>query len=753
MIGLKPSYSFRKCLILGLIICVFYFLPFSIYRLPNMFRPPVSLAATKFNISIPANNLGLIGHWTFDGKNMIGGTVHDSSGIGNFGSARNMSTSTMFDIGKYGQALRFDGIDDRVDIPPASSLHVSGNKITVSAWVYTRKDTGAAQMFVTKPVSATSHSDPYFAYSIHYINGSNYLRMCVATGSEASFSEANNCAITTGNIWSHNQWNHVVGTYDGASISIYVNGVLGGTKAKTNNLNEYTTPLRFGANGGSTEFFEGKLDDVRLYNRTLSADEITRMYREGLRGGRIGIASSGPQNRTQLLYWTFDGKDTVWTSQTAGTVSDSSGAGITGTMTSMDQFFNPAPGKIGQALRFDGLGDYVTGGNQASLDSLAAFTASFWIKPNEISRNSVAVFGKYRGAGEGYGMEIFNGGEVRLFNTTGAVTTNYQSASAALKAGVWQHVDVVFGGTSAYKLYVDGVSKSLSLTGAIDAATPTGSSRSFLVGLDNSADHNAFNGMIDDFHFYSQALSRDEIIQLNKLNISRIAVSSNDAVSNGLVGYWTFDGKDIQWTSPTGGNALDALGLYPGSILNVSQSTFTAPGKFGQAIKLDGVNDNVNMGTNLDFIVGTQSLSASFWIKPDDINRNDIGLFGKFGLTDGAGFGAVINSGGAIRLFNSTDIVSNYQQVSSAVTKNQWYHIVIIYDGTRATYRLFVNGIEQTLTTTGTVLSTLQGEGYEFTVGIDNQSGNYFKGLFDDFRLYTRVLSDREVGILYGMGR
>jgi hypothetical protein len=76
--------------------------------------------------------------------------------------------------------------------------------------------------------------------------------------------------------------------------------------------------------------------------------------------GTIGKPSNFLTLSTGLVgWWTMDGKDTPWTSATAGTTLDSSGNGNTGTLTSMNRATSPVAGKIGQGLNFDGVDDYI----------------------------------------------------------------------------------------------------------------------------------------------------------------------------------------------------------------------------------------------------------------------------------------------------------------------------------------------------------------------------------------------------------
>ena len=72
-----------------------------------------------------------------------------------------------------------------------------------------------------------------------------------------------------------NTWSHLAATYDGTTIRLYVNGVEAGTAAGAGALPESANPLRIGGNAVWGEYFKGRIDEVRIYNRALSAAEIT----------------------------------------------------------------------------------------------------------------------------------------------------------------------------------------------------------------------------------------------------------------------------------------------------------------------------------------------------------------------------------------------------------------------------------------------------------------------------------------------
>jgi hypothetical protein len=153
-------------------------------------------------------------------------------------------------------------------------------------------------------------------------------------------------------------WYHVVVVFSGVhSFSAFVNGASVALSYSGGSANSmvYGAGSRLRMNSsyacGTTIREKGSIDEVRIYNRALSATEITQLYKQGA----SKFATSPTTSLTSGLvgYWTLDGKDTPWTSATAATTKDRSGNSNTGTLTNMYQATSTVAGKLGQGLSFD----------------------------------------------------------------------------------------------------------------------------------------------------------------------------------------------------------------------------------------------------------------------------------------------------------------------------------------------------------------------------------------------------------------
>jgi FlaG/FlaF family flagellin (archaellin) len=165
----------------------------------------------------------------------------------------------------------FNG-NDYIEAANSGSLSIGGNQITLSAMVRFT-DTGSAEIIIAKPWQSSTHSSPYFAYSLHLLDsGSNvaHARLWIRTSGGTGTAE-------TGNI-NANTWYYIVGTYDGSNVRVYINGAPSASGSRTGNIETRTTPLRIGTNGGYGEDFSGNLDEVRISSIARSGDWITTEY-------------------------------------------------------------------------------------------------------------------------------------------------------------------------------------------------------------------------------------------------------------------------------------------------------------------------------------------------------------------------------------------------------------------------------------------------------------------------------------------
>jgi glucose/arabinose dehydrogenase/PKD repeat protein len=186
-----------------------------------------------------------------------GTVVNDSSTAKNNGTAVGGPLSTT--AGRFGRALSFDGVNDKVEVPDSASLELV-NALTVEAWVQPKSSRLHA------PIVAKETSN-YYTYKLEAGGEVKGIPEGFISDAPWSWEDAEDTkALTNGS------WTHLAMTYDGTNMRLYVNGVLVSTRIAAKPTID-GLKLMIGSYKTSN-FYEGLIDEVRIYNRALSASEI-----------------------------------------------------------------------------------------------------------------------------------------------------------------------------------------------------------------------------------------------------------------------------------------------------------------------------------------------------------------------------------------------------------------------------------------------------------------------------------------------
>jgi Concanavalin A-like lectin/glucanases superfamily/Kelch motif len=202
-------------------------------------------------------NTNLLAYWTFDEGS--GSIAYDYSGNSNTGAVVNSGGN--WTSGMVNGALFFDGASTQVAVTNSPSLNPL-NAITIAAWV------NAGDWFNTPRILEKGKSDNQYGL---LINGSGQLEFLLASVTNGTLVTSPPSAGT---------WHHVAGTYDGSSISLYIDGQLTVQQSASGPLPVTTDPLAIGdkPSGSPLFVFYGIIDDVRIYGSALSASRIAQLY-------------------------------------------------------------------------------------------------------------------------------------------------------------------------------------------------------------------------------------------------------------------------------------------------------------------------------------------------------------------------------------------------------------------------------------------------------------------------------------------
>jgi Concanavalin A-like lectin/glucanases superfamily/Abnormal spindle-like microcephaly-assoc'd, ASPM-SPD-2-Hydin len=210
-----------------------------------------------FGINAAAATPGLVAAYGFNEGS--GAVISDSSGSGNKGTASNTSWSSN---GKFGAALSFNGTNSWVTIPDSASLDLT-NGMTLEGWV--------------NPTILGTSSNSWRTVVIKEQPGgliyALYANTDSVTPSGHVFTTREYDTRGTATIPTRS-WTHLATTYDGTQLRFFVNGVEISRRTVAGSLKSSSGVLRIGGNGIWPEFFNGLIDEVRIYNRPLTASEI-----------------------------------------------------------------------------------------------------------------------------------------------------------------------------------------------------------------------------------------------------------------------------------------------------------------------------------------------------------------------------------------------------------------------------------------------------------------------------------------------
>jgi hypothetical protein len=183
--------------------------------------------------------------------------VSDTSGNGNTGTISGGATWSA--AGRFGGALSFNGVNSLVRVASSASLNL-GTAMTLEGWIKPTAAQSDWRTIVQREVDA------------YFLNASNNNGPLLPSGGGTLGGAT---VFVSGTSASPvNAWTHVALTYDATTLRLYVNGVLAASQAYSGSVQSTSNPLWIGGNSPYGEYFQGLIDEIRIYNRALSQAEI-----------------------------------------------------------------------------------------------------------------------------------------------------------------------------------------------------------------------------------------------------------------------------------------------------------------------------------------------------------------------------------------------------------------------------------------------------------------------------------------------
>ncbi len=670
-------------------------------------------------------------------KNLI-----DSSGYSNHAT----NYGSMYSKDRYGNdssALYFDGQNDYVKIKHDSLINQ--NEFTYSAWVKVKDNTSGGNILV---VGSRAYNQK-LTFRIDNWSGKIFEAWSNNHSMQNQYSRIQSEQKATG------KWFHITYTRDFDRLRMYVNGIQVIDSSMSyvydNNANYGTDTNKFASLGsdqsGFSNYFGGWIDDVIIYRRGLSSNEVDSLYK-----------SFKPLRNPVVL----DNKFPILILDANKNTQDSSlyrhSFEIANISYGKDRYGNDS-----SAFLFNGNNSQI----QFDLDSIKPkyYTMAAWVKADTSIRfNSVLfAFGSstaFNFKNQKLIYKIWNGD--RFESYADAISNDDANiiSSEYIKRREWNHVATTRDSVSL-KIFING-----KLVSTIGNANTYNSELDY--GIENSKlsighheyDWNTerFKGSMDDIVIYKKALTVDEI----------------DSLFNSYPKHPT-TGKPVKFNDPIlslkfSGNAIDSSKY--GNHGTVFGATLTTDrfGKQNSAYKFDGYDDYIKVKPNM--LVGLNEFTYSAWVLVDPMNyASATTLFSVGGATNympGDGFEQGIsfvtdqftNSGnkfftGSYNEYGAS-IVQSKIFSKTLIDTNKWYHITYTRDSN--SINMYVNSELQAKDSLANTYKYVASYGSAPTknavVGSIARLYEYnFFGKIDDILAYNRVISKNEIDSIYNTSK
>ena len=509
-----------------------------------------------------------------------------------------------------------------------------------------------------------------------------------------------------------NQWYTVVGTYDGSTVKLYLNGNLVGSTSISGNIRVSPAPFYLGANPAVVEptssigykdssFTSNVYSDILVFNRTLSSDEITSNYSSTITRESV--------NRNWLLfYYDFSSKLSY------STLNDFS------YMEYPAKSFGTLLNKSDNTFTTDGVDDYVDLG-YANYDfghSISLVARFKWLENNGVSND---IINNFEGAGSG----IYISSDSKLVFMVKVGGAYYKATSSStVNLNQWYTAVGTYDGSTA-KIYLDGsLVGSVSISGSI-----TVSPVPFYLGANPAPSYATgefTKNTYSDVMIYDTALSASDISSL----FSGEIVASNISRYK-LLSYYNLN-------NATYTNKIRDLSFYQNEALNHGATIDQSSG----TVTLDGDDDYINVGYSNYDLKNAVTLVARFkWLQNNNVENEIINNF------EGAGVGLYVDSNGKA-VFSVNVSGTYYKAISSSnVNLNQWYTVVGTYDG--STVKLYLNG---SLAASISASGNINASPYPFIIGGNpdwNGVSERTKLTLSDVLGYNKVYSASDISSLF----
>ncbi len=592
--------------------------------------------------------------------------------------------------------------------------------LTLSGWVKFTSTNSGGSTVISKHI--TAYGQPYYTYRLYIESNKAKFRVGINT---ATF-------ITGSTDINDGEWHHILGTYDGSNINLYVDGVSDATAVSVSG--DLNTSVRKTTIGGvingdtnnliSTTVFNGELSNTQIFNTALSGPEVETLYNYG---SPIQTLANIPQSSNLKAWYKLDATEIYNSTSTEWSVDN-----------------NQNPSAYPSSLYFDG-NDYIDCGATVQQPT-TNYSVSCWVKFTTIASAPTGIVGNFQGSiipQRGYAITHQNGTPFQFW-ADGTASSNAARVQGITNpvANVWYNIVGTYDGANV-KIYVNNVLENT----VSYSATPATTNQNLKIGRwYGNIDDYYTNGSISNVSIWNAALTSTQVTEIYN-NGTPSNLSSHSATSN-LVSWWKLNNTTTGIEDSKGSNNGTNNGAteYPGFVnslagessgmsqSNLVQSDLQTVAPYSKyALNFDGTGDYIDLNSDITL---TGNKSVSFWV--------------NFTST----IAGVVFGGASVNYYPYIDATNIYIRAGGSwpgdassfahggLTAGIWYNVCIAGDGTNATAYL-----------NGSSLGTQTDRGFTFKLINGEHTGLYgVDGKLSNCAIWNTVLTSSQVREIYNQG-
>ena len=402
---------------------------------------------------------------------------------------------------------------------------------------------------------------------------------------------------------------------------------------------------------------------------------------------------------------------------------------------------NYVPGRVGQALQFDGVSTYGSAADSAALNVGLGegFSIEAWVNPDDVTYRPIVEYSPHSGvAGVHFWIGVYGSGSlfVNLLDVNGN-SHSWRSDTGIVVPHVWQHVGMSYEkAPGLLRFYLNGVKVTEYHLGTFTPQT----GYPILIGY-RPNENARFIGAMDELSIYNRVLSDAEVQAIAASGAAgKCHTNPTNAPPSGghcvpapaeIVGWWPLDDSGSD--------------LVGGNLMTVSGSASFVPGRVRQALQFDGVSTYGSVAASAALNVGLgEGFSIEAWVNPDDVTYRPIVEYSPHSGVAGVHFWIGVYGSGSL-FVNLLDVNGNshsWRSDTGIVVPHVWQHVGMSYEKAPGLLRFYLNGVKVTEYHLGTFTPQT---GYPILIGYRPNENARFIGAMDELSIYNRVLSDAEM--------